>query len=87
MAYEYVAHQYKQPTTLGRGIGRYSERKSGERDNQTFGDNEYERSADALVVALTKSQIIRIWDSSGGQRSDPGSQEVTGNYPRASAAI
>ncbi len=33
----YVAHQYKQPTTLGTDIGRYRERTSGERDNQTFG--------------------------------------------------
>ena len=79
--------KYKQTTTLGSGHWPLQRAKSGERDNQTFGDNEYERSADALVVALTKSQIIRIWDSSGGQRSDPGSQEVTGNYPRASAAI
>ncbi len=33
----YVTHQYKQTTTLGTDIGRYRERTSGERDNQTFG--------------------------------------------------
>ena len=35
--YEYVAHQYNQTITLGTDIGRYRERTSGERDNQTFG--------------------------------------------------
>jgi hypothetical protein len=35
--YEYVAHRYKQTTTLGTDIGRYREQTSGERDNQTFG--------------------------------------------------
>ena len=32
-----VARKYKRTTTLGVDIGRYGERTSGERDNQTFG--------------------------------------------------
>jgi hypothetical protein len=35
--HEYVKRKYKRATTLGVDIGRYGERTSGERDNQTFG--------------------------------------------------